>query len=255
MSGSLLGPFLGGFLYHRNHSWTFIAAFICLGIVFCSLVFLIVNRKETAGYTEKKAQKTTAAWRNPKTPELLQKTIVLFKIRGWTGAFCVNFFAGILANVIPLYIRENLGYSEQTASLVLLVRGAAAIIAFTWFARYTFWHFNRRWFLILQGMIILCALFFITAGTLVIPYLALSFIFGFFYAGSYNNSIFHSGADKKNTQGNMAFHEMFLSIGSAAGSLGGGFCLQYLGMSGALLILALVQAIGLAVLVLIDRHA
>ncbi|MDR1863739.1 MAG: MFS transporter [Treponema sp.] len=256
MSGALLGPFLGGFLYHYNPGWIFIAAFICLGIVLCALISLSVytgsSGAESAGLS---SPANTEASGNPKTPPLLRKTIVLFKIRGWVGAFCVNFFYGILSSVIPLHLRNNLGFSEKTASLLLLFRGAAAIIAFTWFARYTFWHFNRRWFFILQGILILCALFFIIPGTYLLIYLVIAFVYGLFYAGCYNNSIFHSGADKRNTGKNMALHEMFLSIGSATGALGGGFIFQYFGITVALLFLALVQALGLLALVFIDRQA
>jgi predicted MFS family arabinose efflux permease len=102
---------------------------------------------------------------------------------------------------------------------------------------------------------ILCALLFIGAGTYLLVYLAIASVYGFFYAGCYNNSIFHAGADRKNTGRNMALHEMFLSLGSAAGSLGGGFILQYAGITGALLFLALIQALGLLVLILMDRQA
>jgi predicted MFS family arabinose efflux permease len=254
MSGALLGPFLGGFLYHYVPSWTFIAAFIGLGIVLAALLFLSLHAGNGESAAASSAVKTAAA-SGANTPVLLRKTIVAFKIRGWIGAFCVNFFYGILANVIPLHLRNNLGFSEETASLLLLFRGAAAIIAFTCFARSTVWHFNRRWFFFLQGIMILCALLFIGAGKYLFPYLAIASVYGFFYAGCYNNSIFHAGADKKNTGKNMALHEMFLSLGSASGSLGGGFVLQYFGMTGTLLFLALVQTLGLAVLVRLDRQA
>jgi predicted MFS family arabinose efflux permease len=252
MSGALLGPFLGGFLYHYVPSWTFIAAFTGLGVVLAVLVFLSLCAANRESPEPSSPAKTAPP--DPKAPEVLRKTILSFKIRGWVGAFCVNFFYGILANVLPLHLRNNLGFAEETASLLLLFRGAAAIIAFTWFARRTFWHFNRRWFLFLQGIMILCALLFIGAGKYLLPYLAIAFIYGFFYAGCYNNSIFHAGADKKNTGKNMALHEMFLSLGSASGALGGGFCYQYFGIAGALLFLALVQILGLLVLALFDRQ-
>jgi predicted MFS family arabinose efflux permease len=253
MSGSLLGPFLGGLLYHHNQSWTFGAALICFSLVLFSQIFLAL-RSGNSEAEETPAPRDAAAGRNPNTPEPLRRTITLFKIRGWIGALCANFFYGIMANVIPLFIRDTLGYSEYIASLLLLFRGAAAIVAFTWYARYTFWHFNRRWFLILQGSIILCSILLFTAGAHVLIYLGIAFLYGFVYAGCYNNSIFHSGADKKNTGRNMALHEMFLSVGSAMGALGGGFCFQYIGMAGTLLVLALIQAAGFLALVLIDRQ-
>jgi predicted MFS family arabinose efflux permease len=157
--------------------------------------------------------------------------------------------------VVPLFIRDTLGYTEKTAGIVLLFRGIAGLLAFTFYARFTFWHFNRRWFFILQGAMVAAALLFLVAGNRIILYSVMAFCVGFLYAGCYNNSIFHAGADKKNPAKDMALHEIFLSLGGAAGTLGGGFCYQYFGMGNTFLLLALIQAVGLGVQIRLDRQA
>jgi predicted MFS family arabinose efflux permease len=255
MAGLLLGPLAGGILYHQNITLVFAAVLFLLLSIIALLVFYACFTEaglsdNITGRRDERKNKLPAA-------EILEnfgKSLRMFKIKGWIGAASVNIFSGVLGNVIPLYIRDNLGYTEQTAGTVMLFRGIAGLAAFTFFARFTFWHFNRRWFLTLQVFLVLTALLFAVSGKAIPLYMFLAAAFGFFYAGCYNNSIFHSGADKKNPAKNMAFHEIFLSIGAAAGSLGGGLCFQYLGLANLFLLLAFIEAASLGVQVLLDRR-
>jgi predicted MFS family arabinose efflux permease len=255
MGGSLVGPLAGGGLYRHGLAGIFITVFLCLFLTLFILAFLIfftesVRNDNTIGRREEDKQA-----RGVERSNRLEKTIRSFKIRGWISGLCGNVFIGVLGNVVPLFIRDALGYTEKTAGLVLLFRGVAGLIAFTFYARFTFWHFNRRWFFALQGLLIAASLMFLAAQRGIVLYSIIAFCVGFFYAGCYNNSIFHAGADKKNPAKNMALHEIFLSIGGAAGTLGGGFCYQYLGMGSTFLILALIQAAGLGVQIWLDRQA
>jgi predicted MFS family arabinose efflux permease len=181
---------------------------------------------------------------------LQQKAIAFFKIRGWLGCASAGVFSGILANILPLHIRDGLGFTERTAGTVLLFRGLASLAGFSILARFSFWHFNRRWFPILQGALIVSALLFLVAGNILWIYVVLVCIYGFLYAGSYNNSLYHSSADGKEPEKNMATHEIFLACGTALGSMGGGLCYQYLGFAATFVILALVLFVVLLVLTL-----
>jgi predicted MFS family arabinose efflux permease len=255
MTSSLLAPLLGGLLYHTAITLAFAVVLICLLLVIATLVFL-------AFFTEAGRQDTTTGRRDetktkkelPGTVVRLEKSIHIFKIRGWISGVCTNLFSGVLANVVPLYIRDILGYTEKTAGLVLLFRGLAGVIAFTFYARFIFWHFNRRWILFLHSSLVVLALALFFSGKIIFFYMIIALIFGFTNAGCYNNSIFHSGVDKKNPAKNMALHEIFLSIGGAAGSLGGGFCLQFFGMGSTFFILTLVQGAGLAAQFYLDKR-
>jgi predicted MFS family arabinose efflux permease len=256
MTGVLLGPLVGGFLYHHNMILVFAAVLFLYSLTIALLVFYACFTEaglmdNATGRREEEKTKSP----DGEAGEFFEKSVHSFKIKGWVGGITAGMFIGVIGNVLPLFIRDSLGYTEKTAGMVMLSRGVAGIIAFTFFARFTFWHFNRRWFLVLQGLLILTALLFAVSGRTAPPYMILAFVLGFFYAGCYNNSIFHSGADKKNPAKNMALHEIFLSIGSAAGSLGGGICFQYLGLVNMFLLLALVQAAGLGVQILLDRRA
>jgi predicted MFS family arabinose efflux permease len=252
MTGSFLGPLAGGTLYHLSRFLALAAPLAGLLGTFLILLFLAV--KEAGGGEREKEEKRENRRRPGRAGRDMEKSLVFFKVQSWAGSVCANLFSGVLANIVPLYIRDTLGSTEKTAGMVLLFRGLAAIIAFTLYSRFAFWHFNQRWILLLQALLILLALLFLLGNGLVVFYMVIAFGFGLIYAGCYNNSLFHSGADKKNTAKNMAFHEIFLSIGAAAGSLGGGLCFQYLGMGGTFLILALVQAAGLGFLVLLNSR-
>jgi predicted MFS family arabinose efflux permease len=85
-------------------------------------------------------------------------------------------------------------------------------------------------------------------------YFVIIFIYGFVHSCCYNNSIFHSSATGRNTGKNLALHEVFLSIGSALGSAGGGFCYQRFGFAGTFAALGIVQILALVFFVLLDYH-
>jgi MFS family permease len=252
MSGSLLAPLAGGFLYHYDWFLSMAVALACfLGALGLFIFLALPGRKESAEALSLQPDRTRG---KSGGAAFLEKSLAAFKIRGWLGAICANVFSGVLANIVPLYIRDTLGYTEKTAGLVLLFRGLAAIAAFGFYSRFIFWHFNQKWLLILHGILVFFSLLFLLAGRMVFLYLFIAAGFGFVYAGCYNNSIFYSGADKKNTTKNMAFHEIFLSTGGAIGSLGGGFCFQCFGMGGTFLALALVQSVGLGTLILLNSR-
>jgi predicted MFS family arabinose efflux permease len=253
MGGSLAGPLIGGVLYRVSSVLSFL-------VVICGFVFIFFLLMKLAAITNKDesnavvpaaavsggSQRARAAGHGSR-----EEALQLFKICGWLGALCASAFTGMLGNIFPLYIRDGLGYTERTAGMLLLFRGLAAMIGFSLFARLSFWHFNRRWFLIVQGACLICALFFMLAGKNLFLNFAAIAVYGFFYSGMYNNSIFHSSAGAKNNKSNLAIHEIFLSIGNMLGSFGGGLCYQRFGMTGTFLALSLVLSLVLAVYVLL----
>ncbi|AEF81139.1 MFS transporter [Leadbettera azotonutricia] len=255
MSALLIGPLVGGALYRVSTALVFALVCLCLFSIVAVLVFLAFftepGRKDNTTGQQDEAK---TAKKNPLIPERLEKSIQSYKIRGWIGGVCSNLFSGVLGNVVPLYIRDTLGYTEKTAGLVMLFRGIAGVLAFTFFAKFIFWHFNKKWILFLHGSLIVSSLILLFSGKMILLYMIIAFAFGFISAGCYNNSIFHSGVDKKNPAKNMALHEIFLSIGGAAGSLGGGYCLQFFGMGSTFFILAIIQGAGLAAQFYLDRR-
>ncbi|GHV39304.1 hypothetical protein AGMMS49546_11130 [Spirochaetia bacterium] len=277
MTGTLLAPLIGGALYHWSSRLNFIAISAAFAVVFLILMLLqrrfrlngddkdgtpaVTANTAAAPSVSTEALPESAAEvpaHKPSAPRqntvntLQEKALSRYRLRGWVGALCANLFMGVLTNIVPLHIRDGLGYTERAAGLVLFFRGISALIGFAFFARFTFWHFNRRWFIFIQSALILCAILFITAGSHLYFYFFIIFFYGFFHSACYTNSIFHSSATGKNTRKNLALHEIFLSIGNAAGSAGGGFCYQHFGFLGTFIILTLVQGIGLAFFILLD---
>jgi DHA1 family multidrug resistance protein-like MFS transporter/DHA1 family quinolone resistance protein-like MFS transporter len=250
MSGNLLGPPVSGILYHMSSSLNFLAANLGYALVFGILVLLV--RREAAARLSGKVQDDAPRRALPKVPR--ERTLDLFRYRGWIGAFCTNCFIGVLGNIVPLHIRDGLGYTERTAGMVLFIRCVSGLIGFTVLARITFWHFNRRWFLLVQGVLVLCAFAFLPAGNMIPLYFVIIFLYGFAHSCCYNNSIFHSSATGRNPGKNLALHEMLLSIGSALGSAGGGFCYQRFGFAGTFAALGIVQVLALVLFALLDYH-
>jgi predicted MFS family arabinose efflux permease len=136
--------------------------------------------------------------------------------------------------------------------MVLFIRCISGLLGFTALARVSFWHFNRRWFLLVQSALVFCAFAFLPAGSRIPLYFAIIFLYGFVHSCCYNNSIFHSSATGKNPKKNLALHEIFLSMGSAFGAAGGGFCYQRFGFAGTFAALGTVLALGLVVFVLLN---
>jgi predicted MFS family arabinose efflux permease len=264
MSGNLLGPPIAGALYHWSSVFSFLAVNCGYALALGILILLIRGKLELAvpdAPTEPVPVKPGAAHpasrSSPPPPAVLaarEKAMDWFRYRGWIGAFCANCFVGVLVNIVPLHIRDGLGYTERTAGMVLFIRCISGLVGFTVLAKVSRWHFNRRWFLLVQSALVFCALAFLPAGGRIPFYFSIIFIYGFVHSCCYNNSIFHSSATGKNPQKNMALHEIFLSMGSAAGAAGGGFCYQHFGFAGTFAALGVVLSLGLAFFVLLDYH-
>lgn len=250
ITGNLLAPFIGGALYGRNRTLAFWA-------VAGALFLVILIQLAVLAFLKKNPEDNPAAPEAPKAaPEPLQKTVTtetpesggagnrifagpeFFRFASWLGILGANAFLGVIINVIPLEIRDVLGHTERTAGLLLLFRGLAAFLGFTLLARYTFWHFNRRWIVLVQGALVILPVLFLAAGNSLSLFVLFLVIFGLFFSGSYNNSLYHSSAGSQNAGKSMAIHEIFITIGAAAGSFGGGLCYQYLGFRRTFLVLA-----------------
>ena len=65
--------------------------------------------------------------------------------------------------------------------------------------------------------------------------------------------MFYSGTTGRDPKKNMAVHEIFLCMGHAAGSAGGGFLYQNFGFAVTCLVFALVLGLGMAAFVLFER--
>jgi predicted MFS family arabinose efflux permease len=91
------------------------------------------------------------------------------------------------------------------------------------------------------------------AGNRLYFYFAIAVFYGFLNSGCSTNSIFYAGITGKHPKKNMALHEMISSLGTAAGSAGGGFFYQHFRFTGTCIALFLVLSLGMVFLVLLNR--
>jgi predicted MFS family arabinose efflux permease len=181
------------------------------------------------------------------------KRIDLYRYRGWLCVFISALFLGVLANIVPLHIRDGLGYTEGSMGLVLFFRCSIGFIGFTILARFSAWHFKSWWFIFLAGGLTFCSSLYLFAGNKLYFFCVIAGICGLMNSGCNTTSVFYSGATGKNPKKNIAMHEIFTALGSAAGSAGGGLMYQHFRFAG--MSLALTMGIGLVLLgfILVSR--
>jgi len=270
MAGNIFGPLISGTLYQWNSTVSFFAAnfsfFLVLVLLYlmgCYSHYKSVFRGFSRSFRRKEKEEPAAgpaaaafvpgSGAGTQVSQVLDKRLDLYRYRGWINVLCASLFVGFLANIIPLHIRDGLGYTERAAGMMLFLRCVAAFIGFTVLARLSSWHFKRRWFIFLHGAIMLCVLLFLPAGNHLSVFFIVVFLYGLVHAGCYNNSIFYSGATGNNPKKNMAVHEIFIALGLAAGSAGGGLIFQHFHFIGTCIALFLVLSLCLGLLVLLDR--
>ena len=278
MAASIIGPLIAGSLYQWNSRVNFLIISLCylLGVSLLRLMKVYSKRKQAyrheaesehlqepeqaviasatpavaAGAAVPQGEKTGTAH----VSQLLGGKLNLYRYRGWINAFSSAMCLGVIANIAPLHIRDVLGYSERTMGTILFSRSVIGFIGFSVLAKFTFWHFNRRWFFIVQGCLMFCTLLFLPAGNRLPFYFIIVMLFGFLNSSSYDNSIFYSGTTGKNPKKNMAIHEIVLAIGHAAGSAGGGLVYQHFRFTGTCLALFMVLGLNMGVLWLMDKR-
>jgi predicted MFS family arabinose efflux permease len=265
LTAKMLGPLVAGALYKWNSNVNFVVVDLC----YLTVIFFLYMRRRTIqklGIEEipvlvRRSLSVNAA------PEVsrdfaakashdsgaMNKKADLYLYRGWIGALCTAVFMGIFVNILPLHIRDGMGFSESTAGMVLFFRCAAGLAGFTLLARITAWHYNRPWFMVLQGGLIFTSFLFLIAGNSLLMYYAIAILFGLLHCAGSNSSQFYSGSGR-NPKKNLAFHEIIGSIGNATGTAAGGFLYQRFRFTGVCLVLILFYGLGLWVFILLNKR-
>jgi predicted MFS family arabinose efflux permease len=225
------------------------------------ILFLLYMRRRNIqknGVEETPVQTAVSVNTGPETGKTLfdpgDKKSDFYRYRSWIGVFCSAIFMGILINILPLHIRDGMGFSERTAGLVLFFRCATGLVGFTILARITSWHYNRRWFIILQCGLILSSFLFLVAGNRLLIYFMIAMLYGIIHCSCSNNSLFYSGSSGKNSKKNLAIHEMINSFGSASGTAAGGFLYQRFRFTGVCLVLLLFYGAGLWIIFTLNKR-
>lgn len=273
MGANIVGPLIAGALYHWNSEANFF--FINVSYLLVLLLLFLEGRRfrryiwqeddlnaepavlqaappAVSAGTEKTFPENPGRENSPLLRNV-DKKLDLYRYRGWIVNFCSALFIGVLVNIMPLHLRDGLGYTERTAGMILFIRSVLGFIGFTVLARYKAWHFNHRWFIITQSGLVICAFFFLITGSRLSIFVIVAVLYGFLNSACYNNSIFYSGATGKNPKKNLALHEIVMSVGNAAGTAGGGLIYQNFRFTGTSLALMFILGIGLGVQIYLDR--
>jgi predicted MFS family arabinose efflux permease len=257
MIANILGPLVAGTLYRWNSTASFILINFCFFLVpFLLFLMRCFSKKlkieiEVSFYNQPKApegeeQKIAAA----KGPD---KKLDIYRYKAWIVASCSSMFMGLLISIIPIHIRDGLGYTEQITGTILFMRCIASFAGLTLLSLFSGWQFNRRWFLVSQTGLIIPVLILLFAGNrLPVFYIAI-ILYGLAHSNSFNNSFFCSCATGKNPKKNLALNEMFACLGSAAGSAGGGILYQHFRLTGTSLAFIMIFCLGLALHFILDH--
>ena len=251
MAGNIFGPLISGALYQWNSGAAFFVICVCHFLV---VVLLFFMHRYLRANISRSASPKGVAQEGTEAAGTTDKRLDLYRYRGWISGLCSMMFVGVLINIIPLHIRDGLGYTERSAGIILFLRSVMAFFGFAILARFTAWHFNRRWFLFLQCGLMLCTILLMFAGSSLFLYAIIVILYGFIYAACYNNSMFYSGATGRDSKKNLALHEIFLTVGNAVGTAGGGFFYQHFHFTGTCIALFLALGAGLGVFVLFNRR-
>jgi len=262
MAALMVGPLIAGTLYRWNSTVNFILINLCFFFVNLLLYLMrrFLRRNEPGNESFGSLLNTGSGLDDEagRISALLSRandtSLDIYRYRSWVCIFCSNLSLGILANIIPLHIRDGLGFTEQSAGMMLFFRCVAGFICFTVLGRFSAWHFKRSWFICLVGGLSLCATLFFFAGNSLVFFFIIAGMFGFVNSGCNTTSTFYAGATGKNPKKNLALHEIFLSLGTAIGSAGGGFLYQHFRFTGMNLAHTMVLVLCLAFLVFSDKR-
>jgi len=255
MAALIIAPPIAGFLYRWNSDINFFV--ISLSFLTNVLLIFWIRRSSKTAISKKESVGTPVEPLNTEkhnpAPSKQSPKLDLYRYVAWVSFFCSIMFAALLTTVVPLHIRDSLGYTESTAGWVLFLRCVIGFIAFAILAKFSVWHFNFRWIIILQMGLAFCTLLYIVGGSFITFFFVTAVLYGFIGAACVTNSVFYSRATGKNPKKNLALHEMFLCLGNAAGAAGGGLLYQQFGLTGVSLTLFLLLSIGIGVFILITK--
>ncbi|MBN2051140.1 MAG: MFS transporter [Spirochaetales bacterium] len=233
--GGVISPFIAGHLVEASPAYVFYACISALLMTFLAILLVSIKLR---GVKTSGAEAATQ-----EIPEIADHSTPL-RFPAWAGNFSVYVLMGTINVVFPLFAREELLLKESMIGIIMLLRALYATLGFLFFGRFVFWHFNRKFLLILQTVLVVFSLLLMflrsfTGFLLVLPFQ------GFILSAFYSSSVFHGAVGCPERQQRMAIHEGVLTIGVVLGSVLGGLIYQQTSIRG---VFTLVMAVAGAVL-------
>ncbi|HUZ17857.1 MAG TPA: MFS transporter [Spirochaetia bacterium] len=242
-TGSIISPLLGGILYEQSRTLPLYVAFFLLAgtALFIIAASRFLPKIKGDIHREQLHSRSLAPLPDSSSPLRVPARFVLF----------VTYFGfGIVANVLPLQLRDHMGMSEGAAGLMLLIRAAATTITFVVLARTVFWHFKRFWIVMAQ-VVVLVILALLSRTSTAVVYALSVVILGSVMGFVYNTSVFHGISGSQSRAGRMAMHESTLNSGAVVGSIVGGAIYQATSIGTAFLAAEILSLCSLAVVLVL----
>ena len=135
----------------------------------------------------------------------------------WILLFFVYLSFSLITVVFPIYLSEELGFSDTLIGTLLLFRGLSSVLSFVLFSRFQFYKRNP-FSILLSALVLMAILSFMGINQSPIFYAVLLFFYGIVFSLSYVSSIYNSTTGAKNRVKMLTIHECSLTLGTVLGS-------------------------------------
>ena len=219
-TGTIVAPFLAGFLSDRNGVYPLYAclAFTAVNGLYVALAGYRLQHDETATAATTTTSSTTAQ-------QPLGDHSPTIRFPAWYGLVCAWFAIGFLYNSYPLMAEQSLGFSRQHIGNLILLRALTATIMMTAMGFCSFWQF-RYWQLITGHLLLAINMLLFGFASSSVSITMLISMSGILCAHAYTNSMFHGISGSTDRTLRMAIHEAALSIGAVIGGAATGWLFE-----------------------------
>ncbi len=235
ISGVMVGPLIGGFLFHLDYRYPFIlAASVVVLILALLLIEWNVRRsKKTAAVREVIDREDTESDRPVKG----------FIYLGWLANFASWFAIGSSQVLFPK-LALTLKIDEQVLGVLIALIAFGEIVVFTVLRKSHRWHYNFP-LLVLFQFIGVGGLIVLTLSNSVPVFAGAFLLVGFAGGMTYFSSLYYSIHRQEGKGKKSGFHEAFLGLGIALGPIGGGLASRVWGLRAPYLLAAGVYTVAI----------
>ncbi len=232
--GTIIAPLFAGWMSDMNVYYPLVAGPSVMLVAIIMLAIVMLRFPAWGTVCSDKAEEVS---KEPETP---------LRFPAWAGLFSGFAVYGILMNLYPVFMREELQISKSVIGVLFFVRAAMMTLSFFFLGRTSVWHHRKSQMLGGQALLLLMLLSLLCTR---IP-LVIGVFFGVIgtcIALIFNNSVFHGLAGSRNRSVRAAIHEGLMSSGIICGSVAGAALYQYSSMHTAFLVCSMIIVLSMVV--------
>ncbi len=236
--GSIASPYMCGWLAERSARYPLFLG--CSIFLTASIFVLVATFIFPTASSCKPLQDADESLNSEKNGESV------LRFPAWVGLFATFFGLGVIFSIFPLVAKSELGLSESSVGLLLLVRALFSALAFFVIGKLIFWHFRILPMIIGQILAVSCFVFLCFWNSTFSTGLFFA-LFGICAAFSYSTSVFHGVTGSADRVKRMSIHESTLAFGLISGSAVAGMVYNASSMTYVYALCAAVLLIGITV--------